>query len=239
MSVVDNFGNLLTKKNDSAAGLSVTQLSHQQDVEQTYRSRILEILTPVFGEGNVQAQVDVSMNFRQTETTSEDFDSNGAGPKTRSETLAEDRTNKLETDLRYYYGVMWRDLIIPSQATANYVKRIQNIEPYLLVAHHYTRYMGDLSGGQILSNITQKSLNLTTEGLKFYEFDIPNMKEYKDKYRQTLNDLPMSSEQIDMLIDEANYAFKLNMLLFDELQGNPIKSIVKVLYSYLKERFKR
>tara|TARA_B100000963_G_scaffold360481_1_gene391523 strand:- start:703 stop:2844 length:2142 start_codon:yes stop_codon:yes gene_type:complete len=96
VSVVDNFGNLLTKKNDSAAGLSTTQLSHKQDVEQTYRSRILEILTPVFGEGNVQAQVDVSINFRQTEITSEDFDSNGAGPKTRSETLAEDRTNKLD-----------------------------------------------------------------------------------------------------------------------------------------------
>ena len=152
------------------------------------------------------------------------------------------RTNKLEQDLRYYYGVMWRDKIEPSQSTKNYVKRIQVIAqqtPYLLVAHHYTRYMGDLSGGQILASITKKALNLTTEGLKFYEFDIPNMKEYKDKYRQTLNDLPMSSEQIDMLIDEANYAFKLNMLLFDELQGNPIKSIVKVLYSYLKERFKR
>ena len=152
------------------------------------------------------------------------------------------RTNKLEQDLRYYYGVMWRDKIEPSQATKNYVKRIQVIAqqtPYLLVAHHYTRYMGDLSGGQILSNIAKKALNLTTEGLKFYEFDIPNMKEYKDKYRQSLNDLNMSEVQTSMLIDEANYAFKLNMLLFDELQGNPIKSIVKVLYSYLKERFKR
>ena len=152
------------------------------------------------------------------------------------------RTNKLEQDLRYYYGVMWRDKIEPSQATKNYVKRIQVIAqqtPYLLVAHHYTRYMGDLSGGQILASITKKALNLTTEGLKFYEFDIPNMKEYKDKYRQTLNDLNMSEVQTSMLIDEANYAFKLNMLLFDELQGNPIKSIVKVLYSYLKERFKR
>jgi len=149
------------------------------------------------------------------------------------------RTNKLEQDLRYYYGVMWRDKIEPSQATKNYVKRIQTIEPYLLVAHHYTRYMGDLSGGQILSNIAKNALNLTTEGLKFYEFDIPNMKEYKDKYRQSLNDLNMSDIQTSMLIDEANYAFKLNMLLFDELQGNPIKSIVKVLYSYLKERFKR
>ena len=152
------------------------------------------------------------------------------------------RTHKLEQDLRYYYGVMWRDKIQPSQSTKNYVKRIQVIAqqtPYLLVAHHYTRYMGDLSGGQILASITKKALNLTTEGLKFYEFDIPNMKEYKDKYRQTLNDLNMSDVQTSMLIDEANYAFKLNMLLFDELQGNPIKSIVKVLYSYLKERFKR
>ena len=152
------------------------------------------------------------------------------------------RTNKLEQDLRYYYGVMWRDKIEPSQATKNYVKRIQVIAqqtPYLLVAHHYTRYMGDLSGGQILASITKKALNLKDEGLKFYEFDIPNMKEYKDKYRQSLNDLNMSDVQTSMLIDEANYAFKLNMLLFDELQGNPIKSIVKVLYSYLKERFKR
>ena len=152
------------------------------------------------------------------------------------------RTDKLAQDLRYYYGVMWRDKIEPSQSTKNYVKRIQVIAqqtPYLLVAHHYTRYMGDLSGGQILSNIAKKALNLTTEGLKFYEFDIPNMKEYKDKYRQTLNDLNMSDVQTSMLIDEANYAFKLNMLLFDELQGNPIKSIVKVLFSYIRERFKR
>ena len=152
-----------------------------------------------------------------------------------------DRTDKLAQDLRYYYGVMWRDKIQPSQSTKNYVKRIQVIAqqtPYLLVAHHYTRYMGDLSGGQILASITKKALNLTTEGLKFYEFDIPNIKEYKDKYRQTLNDLNMSEVQTSMLIDEANYAFKLNMLLFDELQGNPIKSIVKVLYSYLKERLK-
>jgi len=152
------------------------------------------------------------------------------------------RTHKLEQDLRYYYGVMWRDKIEPSQSTKNYVKRIQVIAqqtPYLLVAHHYTRYMGDLSGGQILASITKKALNLTTEGLKFYEFDIPNTKEYKDKYRQTLNDLNMSEVQTSMLIDEANYAFKLNMLLFDELQGNPIKSIVKVLFSYIRERFKR
>ena len=150
-----------------------------------------------------------------------------------------DRTNKLEQDLRYYYGVMWRDKIIPSQATANYVKRIQVISessPYLLVAHHYTRYMGDLSGGQILASITKSALNLNDEGLKFYEFDIPDTKEYKTKYRQTLDSLPISDTQISMLIDEANYAFKLNMLLFDELQGNQFKSLIKLLFSLVKKQ---
>ena len=149
------------------------------------------------------------------------------------------RTNKIEQDLRYYYGVMWRDKIIPSQATANYVKRIQVISetsPYLLVAHHYTRYMGDLSGGQILASITKSALNLNDEGLKFYEFDIPDTKEYKTKYRQTLDSLPISDTQISMLIDEANYAFKLNMLLFDELQGNQFKSLIKLLFSLVKKQ---
>ena len=150
-----------------------------------------------------------------------------------------DRTDKLAQDLRYYYGVMWRDKIEPSPATKNYVKRIQVIgetSPYLLVAHHYTRYMGDLSGGQILASITKSALNLNDEGLKFYEFDIPDTKEYKTKYRQTLDSLPISDTQISMLIDEANYAFKLNMLLFDELQGNQFKSLIKLLFSLVKKQ---
>ena len=137
---------------------------------------------------------------------------------------------------------MWRDKIEPSPATQVYVNRILMLSktiPYLLIAHHYTRYLGDLSGGQILSNIAKKALNLDKEGLKFYEFDIPNIKEYKDNYRQTLNTLPIKESQISTLIDEANYAFRLNMMIFEELQGNPIKSIVKVLYSYIRSKFKR
>ena len=32
--------------------------------------------------------------------------------------------------------------------------------PILLVGHHYTRYLGDLSGGQILKGIAKKALKL-------------------------------------------------------------------------------
>ena len=73
------------------------------------------------------------------------------------------RVNALEQDLRFYYGPIWRSLIKPSEACNQYVNRIREVaknEPELLVGHHYTRYLGDLSGGQILKGIAEKALAL-------------------------------------------------------------------------------
>ena len=73
------------------------------------------------------------------------------------------RTNALERDLRYYYGPMWRSIVAPSEQCQRYVNRIREVaedDPELLVGHHYTRYMGDLSGGQILKGIAEKALDL-------------------------------------------------------------------------------
>ena len=112
-------------------------------------------------------------------------------------------------------------------------------DSYLLVGHHYTRYLGDLSGGQILKGIAEKALNLREgEGLKFYEFDkIDDKKEYKNKYRTALDNLPLDQGQIDAIITEANYAFKLNMDLFDELGGDSKdgwKSFFKILLGFIR-----
>ena len=60
------------------------------------------------------------------------------------------RLNFLKMDLRYYYGPNWMMEIKPSEACIQYVERIHEVadkDPYLLVGHHYTRYLGDLSGG--------------------------------------------------------------------------------------------
>ncbi len=93
VAVVDNYGNLLTDNAlDPAMGLSAKQLAHKQHAEDTYRSRIMQLLSPVVGQGNVRSQVNIDMNFTQVETTLEDFDTRREGPKTRSEVLAEDRT---------------------------------------------------------------------------------------------------------------------------------------------------
>ena len=134
-----------------------------------------------------------------------------------------ERVTALETDLRYYYGPIWRSIVEPSEACQRYVNRIHEVaktEPELLIGHHYTRYLGDLSGGQILKGIAQKALNLKDEGLSFYEFGkIDDAKIYKTKYRSILDELPLTESQQNSIITEANYAFRLNMYMFDTLEG--------------------
>ena len=150
------------------------------------------------------------------------------------------RTAFLEQDLRYYYGPMWRSNVAngESKACKQYVHRLNEIaekDPFLLISHHYTRYIGDLSGGQILKNIAQKALQPAKgSGLLFYEFPrVLDAKELKDGYRSDLDSLTLDDKQINALVDEANYAFKLNMYLFDEIQGSASKSLWNILWGYI------
>ena len=119
------------------------------------------------------------------------------------------RVNALEKDVRFFYGPIWRSLITPSEACNQYVNRIREVaknEPELLVGHHYTRYLGDLSGGQILKGIAEKALALGDgQGLKFYDFEkIEDTKAYKAGYRGILDGLPITEQQANAIIVEAN-----------------------------------
>ena len=93
VSVVDNMGKLITdSSNDAALGLTAAQTQHKQKMEEMYRLRINQILMPIAGESNVTSQVNLSLDFSQTEVTTEDYDTREKGPKTRSEVLSEDRS---------------------------------------------------------------------------------------------------------------------------------------------------
>ena len=149
-----------------------------------------------------------------------------------------ERKEAIERDLEYYYGPEWKDKQTPSEACTTYCHRINEVaekDPYLLIAHHYTRYIGDLSGGKILKEITARVLNPPEgKGLDFYEFpSIPDAKLFKQNYRACLDNLGTDSSQENALITEANYAFRLNMYMFDEIQGNASKSFLKLALSYL------
>tara|TARA_S200000501_G_scaffold248785_1_gene233040 strand:- start:243 stop:938 length:696 start_codon:yes stop_codon:yes gene_type:complete len=157
------------------------------------------------------------------------------------------RLNFLKMDLRYYYGPNWMMEVKPSEACIQYVERIHEVadkDPYLLVGHHYTRYLGDLSGGQILKGIAEKALDLPkNEGLHFYDFpNIEDKKEFKTKYRSGLDQVTTDSHKINDIIAEANYAFRLNMYMFDELSGSTkdaINSAAKVFIQTFVGAFKK
>ena len=150
------------------------------------------------------------------------------------------RKKSLEQDLSYYFGPNWREQVAPSPAAQAYVQRIREVsenEPELLIAQSYTRYLGDLSGGQILKNIAVRAMNLTDGGTAFYEFqDIPDEKAFKANYRQVLNNLPIDEATADRIVDEANAAFGMNMKMFMELEGNLIKAIGMMLFNSLTRK---
>ena len=107
-------------------------------------------------------------------------------------------------------------------ATTKYVERLRYAgasSPDLLLAHAYVRYMGDLSGGQILSGIVSKSLGLPYgQGAAFYSFpDIRDPAEFKKQFRLAL-DAAAAVTSADAIIAEAQYGFALHAQLFAELE---------------------
>jgi len=97
VAVVDNQGKLITESSTAATlGLTSAQSTHKQKMEDLYRLRVTQILAPIVGDNNVRSQVNMSLDFTQTEVTTEDFDTREKGPKTRSEALSEDKNSAME-----------------------------------------------------------------------------------------------------------------------------------------------
>jgi flagellar M-ring protein FliF len=88
VAVVDSTGNLLTdSEGESAMTLTNAQSEHKRSLETSYQRRIEQILSSILGLGNVRSEVDVALDFTEVETTFEEFDKSGLGPRTRSESV--------------------------------------------------------------------------------------------------------------------------------------------------------
>jgi len=77
VSIVDQSGRLLTGKTQLESGLNPTQLAYTNQIEQSLTSRIVDILTPVFGSDNVRATVTANMDYSTSERTDEIYKPNG------------------------------------------------------------------------------------------------------------------------------------------------------------------
>ena len=139
------------------------------------------------------------------------------------------RVPAIVEDLRFLLGSDWREHIRPLPTTAAYVARIREVGATWaggFVAHHYTRYLGDLSGGQIIRTIMQRQFGFETNGVGFYLFaDIAKPKEFKDTYRQQLDAVPWDDAERARVIDEVLVAYRFNTELFADLATAKAQSV--------------
>ncbi|MDB2591000.1 flagellar basal-body MS-ring/collar protein FliF [bacterium] len=90
ITVVDQFGELLSKpSSDSSATASNEQMSQTMRLGEIYRSRIISLLTPIVGAGNLKAEVNVDMNFTKSEITEESVDPKGNALRSEQTSLDE------------------------------------------------------------------------------------------------------------------------------------------------------
>ena len=132
------------------------------------------------------------------------------------------RLPALIADLDFLLGPDWRSFSAPLPSTTRYVDRIHEVSGWAggFIAHHYTRYLGDLSGGQHIFKVMQKRFGFDTNGIGFYLFDeIADPGAFKDTYRNQLNSVDWTDDERERVIDEVMTAYRLNTEVFHDLSA--------------------
>lgn len=135
---------------------------------------------------------------------------------------AQHRRAALEADLLQLHGAAWAAELPLAEAAAAYVARLQGLGDAVspaLVAHVYTRSLGDLHGGQILQQRVARMLSLPTgQGTAFYDFGPETtVLALRQRLRGELAALPVTAAEEDAIVAEACWAFQQHVALFREL----------------------
>ncbi|MBK3630461.1 biliverdin-producing heme oxygenase [Streptomyces asoensis] len=143
-----------------------------------------------------------------------------AGPFVRPELF---RLPALERDLAHLRGAGWRSGLSALPATEAYAARVRECAerwPAGYVAHHYTRYLGDLSGGQIIRDRAERTWGFARkgDGVRFYVFEeIANPAAFKRGYRELLDGVRADDLEKQRIVSECRRAFALNTAVFGAL----------------------
>jgi len=131
------------------------------------------------------------------------------------------RCSAIEHDLHILRGPSWREQGQTLPATDRYVDRLHAVAGTWVggyVAHAYTRYLGDLSGGLAIRSVLRREYGLSDDVLHFYTFPgIAKPKVFKDVYRARLDALPFDDAERARVAEEAGVAFRLNADVFADL----------------------
>ncbi len=134
------------------------------------------------------------------------------------------RLPSLTDDLRFWWGEQWSERIEVTPGIGEYVERIRTVSVDsvpLFVAHQYTRYLADLSGGQAIGRMVTEAYRLGDgPGARFYEFqEIDDAAAFKDHYRGLLDAEGFSEAEVEAIEAEVWEAYRLNNLAFSDLES--------------------
>ncbi|MFC5336996.1 biliverdin-producing heme oxygenase [Leucobacter denitrificans] len=178
------------------------------------------------GKGTKQDYIDLVAQhyfmYDALEEVSQQLDSDPEFAKFHPADLV--RLATLEADLEYLIGGDWRNQIEPVPATAEYAARIREIgaEGWIagIIAHHYTRYLGDLSGGQMIAKRVSKQHGFDGAGVEFYNFEsLGDLAAFKNEYRAGLDRLGerIDEEEQQRMVAEVRRAYAFNTAVFVDM----------------------
>jgi heme oxygenase (biliverdin-producing, ferredoxin) len=132
------------------------------------------------------------------------------------------RVPTLEADLRFLHGPRWQSRITALPATTTYCTRIRSAafgHATGYVAHHCTRYLGDLDDGQWLGAAVWEIYNFRRQGYRFFVFEGVNPELFQARYDHQLDTTPWTHAERNTFLTEVTTAVQLNLDLLEEL-GN-------------------
>jgi heme oxygenase len=137
------------------------------------------------------------------------------------------RAAALAADLEALCGRSWSRSLALLPAGERYARRVALAargDGSRLIGHAYTRYLGDLSGGQALKRLLARSLGLCPQELAFYDFPaIGDLESFKLAYRGTLDRAGTEIADRAAVVDEAVRAFRLNILVSTAVQRTSVR----------------
>jgi heme oxygenase len=131
------------------------------------------------------------------------------------------RLPALSSDLGFLIGPDWRRRITALPATTAYTARLGEVafdQPPAFIAHHYTRYLGDLSGGQYLGPAIARSYRLNGDGHRFFVFPGIRPPAFRTRYRALLDEISWTAAEEKLFLAEVSEAYRLNIAVLADLK---------------------
>lgn len=137
------------------------------------------------------------------------------------------RSSALQSDLKTLCGSDWSKklILLPSgQKYAHCVASASSLDSARLIGHIYTRYLGDLNGGQILRRLLKRSLGLNASSLAFYAYpSIADLESFKVLYRDAINEAGTKLNSTEGVVREAAVAFQHNIAVSMAVQARAVR----------------